>query len=176
MRRNHGEINWFATLLIGAVLSIPFGILTNLLSHRFENVLARRSVSAKRKTLKTLYKERERTIYFHDHPEEYVRELLVSILDGFKMLLGAIVLRLMALVLYQRWILEPKEVLDMMRLLVIPLVYGGGAAVAYGMNLVGECSFLAHRLSHYDKWAAENREAIAQLETKVQAKANLVDE
>jgi hypothetical protein len=53
------DINWTVTLLLGAVLSIPFGILANLLTPRVQDWLVKRSLTSRGKTLARLKQEYE---------------------------------------------------------------------------------------------------------------------
>ena len=71
-----GEINWLTTLLIGALLSIPFGIIANLLSRRFEGWLSKQAIMSKGKSIARLKKDYERIKNYHENPLHF--QLIVN--------------------------------------------------------------------------------------------------
>jgi hypothetical protein len=63
-----GEINWLITLLVGALLSIPIGIIANLLSRPFEGWLSKQALMSKGKSVARLKKDYERIKNYHENP------------------------------------------------------------------------------------------------------------
>ena len=63
-----GEINWVVTILLGALISIPFGIFANLLTRRFEGWLGKQAISFKGKSLARIMKEYNRIKAYKDTP------------------------------------------------------------------------------------------------------------
>jgi len=71
-----GEINWLITLLLGALLSIPFGIIANILSRPFEGWLSKQAIMSKGKSVARLKKDYERIKNYHENPLYF--QLIVS--------------------------------------------------------------------------------------------------
>lgn len=62
------DINWLLTILIASILSIPFQILTNLLTPKIQKFLEKRSISSKGKSLKQIKDDYNRIKELHDNP------------------------------------------------------------------------------------------------------------
>ena len=62
------DVNWTVTILVGAALSFPVGILANLLTPRVQDWLVERSITSRGKTLERLTAEYERLCRLRDHP------------------------------------------------------------------------------------------------------------
>lgn len=63
-----GEINWVLSLFIGAILSIPVGVLTNLLTPAIQDKFEKNALSTNKKKLERLKKERNEVKELHDNP------------------------------------------------------------------------------------------------------------
>ncbi len=63
-----GEINWIVTLLLGAVLSIPFGMAANYLSRHTENWLAQKEIISRKNSIAQIKEDYERVKLFHENP------------------------------------------------------------------------------------------------------------
>jgi len=78
------EPNWVVTLLLSLVLSIPIGIMSNLLTPRIKNWFAKRATSIRGKRIEELRKEYELAKQLHDKPELLnqivAREIIESII------------------------------------------------------------------------------------------------
>jgi hypothetical protein len=63
------EVNWFWTIIIGGLLSIPFSIVGNLLTPYSQKWLNKRSELSRSKSLKRLAEEYKRAKRYKDQPE-----------------------------------------------------------------------------------------------------------
>jgi hypothetical protein len=66
-----GEINWSVTLLLGLFLGIPFSVLANLLTPRFQRWLDRQALSSKGKQLDSIQSEYGRIKSYADDTETF---------------------------------------------------------------------------------------------------------
>ena len=76
------NINWLLTLLVGAFISIPFGIITNLVTPKIQTYIDKRNLSSRGKTLAQLKNEYDRIKWLHDNPHELQLRVNIRLAHG----------------------------------------------------------------------------------------------
>jgi hypothetical protein len=76
------EVNWLLSLAVGLILSVPFGIATNLLTPRIQELLERQTITARGKTVARLKADYERIKRLHDDPTLLQLTMALYIMRG----------------------------------------------------------------------------------------------
>jgi len=124
--------NWLLTILIGALLSIPIGIATNLFTPKLVEILNRSAKASHNKKLATLKKEYEFIQRLHDNEKLFLhtaaRDFVLVFLS--LMTLTAIGLVILAFQLGKEVTLQYENIL-----LLMQLVFGILASLALSVGL-----------------------------------------
>lgn len=86
-----GEVNWLVSIIIGAVISVPVGILTNLLTPKIQDFIEKNTLSTQSIKVNRLRIEYEKVKELHDKPQllsikvssNVVRALLTILVSFF---------------------------------------------------------------------------------------------
>ena len=95
-----GEINWIATLFLGALLSIPFGIVANLLSRPAENWLTQQAITSRSKSITRIKEEYQRAKDLHEDPMKLQLVINKRVVSSFFSILAFIITIFFTLLLY----------------------------------------------------------------------------
>lgn len=158
-----GEINWFVTILIGAMLSIPFSVIANLLTPKIQIWWERRSLSTQGKTLARLKSDYERIKQLHDNSTILQLTVFSWIIKGFiALFLVILIVIIVPLITSTNNLIS--VVLSVILVLMIPVL-----ATVILWRLMALDTDLT-RLRHFEKYTADALAQIDSLEKKLAGK------
>jgi hypothetical protein len=147
-----GEINWLLTILVGAIISIPFSVLSNFLTPIIQEKMEKSALSTKEKKLTRLQKEFKETKELYDKPHLFSAKVAQKSLGGLSIVmfsLSAIIIVATLEMVKKYYIVSSPPSLTNTQLiflifLMIMLLIGG--------NILSEFLNIVIRLSKYEEY------------------------
>ncbi|WKZ39995.1 MAG: hypothetical protein QY328_17185 [Anaerolineales bacterium] len=154
-----GEVNWIASLLIGVIISIPIGILTNILTPIIQDKIEKATLSTQTKKLERLRREFNTVQELHETPNLFLTTLAKNLISALRTILLSIAIIFIVLGFF---ILNEYFEVNIRSLVVLIAIY---FLVVFGeYNQAGKFTDTILRLLNYEKYKVDIASQISELE------------